>query len=187
MSKQKSTKNIIPNIVKIGKLPEKEKDRGDNKNLKLTTIIVIILIIMILLSGYSFAKMIENTIINTNTNIAEPILVVENNPSIDITATKNHGIYSFKIKNYNEHKITDVDLKYYIEILTDVDESVNFKLYEDERQIKLENKKTDYIEISRQNKEEREYKLEITYNKSMSVSDILQDVQIKVHTEQVKA
>ena len=55
--------------------------------------------------------------------------------------------------------------------------------------MKFENNKTDYIKISKDSKKENEYKLEITYNKdkSVSVNDIIQQIQVKVHTEQEKA
>ena len=145
-------------------------------------------VILLLFGGYSLAKGIEETIISSNTQIAEPILIIENNPSIDITATQNVGTYFFKIKNYNENKLSDVNLKYYIEIISNVDESINFKLYENEKEINLNNNKSDYLKLSKDIRKENEYKLQITYNKdkSTSIGDIIQKVQIKVHTEQEK-
>ena len=70
-----------------------------------------------------------------------------------------------------------------------MDKSIELKLYENGKQIKFENNKTDYIKISKDSKKENEYKLEITYNKdkSVSVTDIIQQIQVKVHTEQEKA
>jgi hypothetical protein len=186
MSKSKSLK-IIPQIVKKGKIETNNKT--EKKNFKITTILIItFLILLLLLCGYSFAKEIQEIIINGNTEIAEPILIIENNPSIDITATQNYGKYCFTVKNYNEEKITDVDLKYYIEILSNTDETVNFKLYENEKEIQILNNKTDFIEISKNSKEEREYRIEIEYDKekSLSMVDIIQEIQVKVHTEQVK-
>ena len=136
------------------------------------------------------AKTIEEVIIKSSTQIAEPILVIENNPSLDITAANNYGIYTFKIKNYNEqNKITDTDLKYYIEILSNLDESINIELYENDNKIVLDNNRTGYMEISKDKKQEKEYKIKITYdkNKTDSISDIMEKIQVKVHTEQVKA
>ena len=136
------------------------------------------------------AKTIEEVIIKSNAQIANPILVVENNPSIDITAANNHGIYTFKIKNFNEQNIvTETDLKYYIEILSNIDKSINMELYQGENKIELNNNKTEYIKISKDKKEEKEYKIKITYdkNKTNSITDIMQKIQVKVHTEQVKA
>ena len=49
--------------------------------------------------------------------------------------------------------------------------------------------KTEYIKISKDQKEEREYKIKITYDKNntVEVGDILEQIQVKVHTEQEKA
>lgn len=176
-------------IMNKGKANEEQEN---NKNISKILIITIIFLIAILLlfSGYSMAKVLHEVIISGNTQIAEPILVVENNPSIDITALNNKGIYVFKVKNYNEqNKISEVDLKYYIEILSNVDDSINIELYEGEENILLNNNKTQYIEISKGHKQEREYKIIITYNKNeeSSMDDILEKIQVKVHTEQVKA
>ena len=136
------------------------------------------------------AKVVNEMLINGKAQIAEPILVVENNPSVDITAINNCETYTFNIKNYNDqNKITEVDLKYYIEILSNLDDSINIELYQGEKEVKLNNNKTDYIQVSKDRKENVEYKMIITYdkNKSNSIDDIMEKIQVKVHTEQVKA
>ena len=85
--------------------------------------------------------------------------------------------------------MTQADLKYYIEILSNTDDSINIELYQNENKINLNNNRTEYIQISKDKKEEREYKIKITYdkNKSNSINDIMEKIQVKVHTEQVKA
>lgn len=179
------------NLPIISKEKIYTKENTDAKSSRILTIILIIFIIILLLfCGYTMAKSIEEYIIKGRTEIAEPILVVENNPSIDITASKKSGIYSFKIKNYNEqNKVTQTDLKYYIEILSNLDDSINIEVYQNENKINLNNNRTEYMQISKDKKEEREYKIKITYdkNKSNSINDIMEKIQVKVHTEQVKA
>lgn len=167
-------------------------DKTTNKKISKTLIafIIVFIVILLLLSSYSMAKVLEDFIINAKAEIAEPILIVENNPSIDITAVNNYGEYIFKVKNYNEqNKLTQTDLRYYIEILSNVDESVNIELYQGDNKIELINNKTDFIQISKDKKEEKEYKIKITYdrNKSNNINDILEKIQVKVHSEQVKA
>ena len=176
-------------IINKGKTNEEQEN---NKNISKILIIIIIFLIaiLVLFSGYSMAKVLHEVIINGNAQIAEPILVVENNPSIDITALNNYGEYIFKVKNYDEqNKISEVDLKYYIEILSNVDDSINIELYEGEQKIQLNNNRTEYIQISKGQKQEKQYKIVVTYdkNKSNSMTDILEKIQVKVHTEQVKA
>ena len=163
--------------------------KKDKKIKYITLLIIIFMVILLFLCSISLAKNIEGVIINSGTQVAEPILIIENNPSIDITATKNHGIYSFKVKNYdNQNKISDVDMKYYIQILSNTDESIEFKLYQDNKQINLKDNKTDYIKMSKEEMISREYKIEITYdkNKNISVNDIIQKIQVMIHSEQGK-
>lgn len=163
--------------------------KKDKKIKYITLLIIIFMVILLFLCSISLAKNIEGVIINSGTQVAEPILIIENNPSIDITATKNHGIYSFKVKNYNnQNKISDVDMKYYIQILSNTDKSIDFKLYQDNKQINLKDNKTDYIKMPKEEMISREYKIEITYdkNKNISVNDIIQKIQVKIHSEQGK-
>lgn len=163
------------------------KQKGNNK---LMTGFILSIIVIIMLCGYSMAKCIDEYIIKGRMKIAEPILEIENNPIINITESQNYGEYIFKIRNYNnKEKITETDLKYYIEISPKLDNSINLELYQNEDEIKLTDNKTEYIKISKDQKEEREYKIKILYDKSnkIAVEDILEKIQVKVHTEQEKA
>lgn len=174
----------------MSKKINKKQEKNQYISKAITIFVIFIIVGLVLFSGYSMAKMVNGVIINGKSDIAEPILVVENNPSIDITSLNNCGTYTFKVKNYNEqNKITEVDLKYYIEILSNLDKSINIELYQGDEKIELNNKKTEYIQISKNQKEDREYQIKITYdkNKSNSIEDIMGKIQVKVHTEQVKA
>lgn len=127
--------------------------------------------------------------IETNAKIAEPILVVENNPVVEMNGRKQKEYYDFKIKNYKENgEITQIDLNYNIEILSKAEEAISFKLYKGEQEIPLQNNKTENMKLEKENVQEDSYRLEIIYNKSQnrSINDIIQDVQIKVHSEQMK-
>ena len=163
------------------------KQKGNNK---LMTGFILSIIVIIMLCGYSMAKCIDEYIIKGRMKIAEPILEIENNPIINITESQKYGEYIFKIRNYNnKEKITEMDLKYYIEISPKLDSSIDLELYQNEDEIKLTDNKTEYIKISKDQKEEREYKIKILYDKSnkIAVEDILEKIQVKVHTEQEKA
>ena len=163
------------------------KQKGNNK---LMTGFILSIIVIIMLCGYSMAKCIDEYIIKGRMKIAEPILEIENNPIINITESQNYGEYIFKVRNYNnKDKVTETDLKYYIEISPKLDNSIELELYQDENKIELSDNKTEYIKISKNQKEEREYKIKISYDKSnkIAVEDILEKIQVKVHTEQEKA
>lgn len=164
--------------------------REKKRNHRILITIIIIFIISLLFVGYTFAKSIESVMIKTTSQIAEPILVIENDPSLDITAIENEATYNFTIKNYNENdKMTDIKLRYYIEILSNVDETIDMRLYEQEKEIQLNENKTQYIEVSNKEKEEKQYKIKVRYDQSKSeaVSEIIEKIQVRVHTEQVKA
>lgn len=127
--------------------------------------------------------------IETNAKIAEPILIVENNPVVEMNGRKQKEYYDFKIKNYKENgEITQIDLNYNIEILSKTEDAISFKLYREGQEIPLQNNKTENMKLEKGDVQEHNYQLEIIYNKNQnrSISDIIQDVQIKVHSEQMK-
>ena len=196
----KISKNNSPNnIAKINKSKINKSEfniaktifsnKAINKKYILLFLLFIILIIF-LFSKNSLGKQMSNTKINTNSEIAKPILIVENNPAIDITNKNNKGYYDFKIKNYNElGEINEIELRYNIEILNEENKAIKFKLYKGEEELLLEKNKTKDMIIKKNEKQEENYKLEITYDKNLvsSLEDIIQNVQIKVHSEQLKS
>lgn len=189
MEKVDNLKNINLPIIKKGKI-ENTENTNKNANKLITNFIIVFIVILLLLSGYSMAKVIDEKIIKVNAEIAQPMLIIENNPSVDITAKNSYGEYVFKIKNYNEkNQITQADLKYYVEIISNNDNSINLELYQENNKINLTNNKTDYIHIAKGQKIEREYKIKIKYDKNNieNANDIIEKIQIRVHTEQEKA
>lgn len=160
-----------------------------NKKREITLILISSMVLVLFFSGYSIAKGFNCIDMEVNANIARPILTVEHTPTIEINGKKETEYYNFKIKNYNEKKeITPINLTYYIEILFHTEESISFKLYKDNQEIPLENNKTANIKLKKEITQEENYQLEIIYdkNKNHSSNDIIQDVQIKVHSEQLK-
>lgn len=147
------------------------------------------MVLILFFSGYSMGKEYSNTKIQTSAKIAEPIMVVDSSSKINMDCEKEKESYSFKVKNYKENNaITQVDLQYYIEILSQAEESISFKLYKNEEEIKLENNKTANMKLGKENLQEDCYQLEILYDKEKNTTDknILQEIQIKVHSEQFK-
>ena len=148
------------------------------------------MIIVLFFSGGSIGKAINNTQINVKGEVAEPIVVVENNPKINLTATEKEGTYKFFVKNYNDsEKITQVDMKYSIEILSKLDDAISVKILKNNTEIQMNNNKSEEFLLSKDNKQKDEYKVEIKYDKekSTSIEEIIQDLQIKVHSEQVQS
>lgn len=186
---------LAKNIAKVNKVKKEEamkkiKSPFKNKRRGITLTLVSIMILVLFFSGYSFGKGYSHTNIETIAKIAEPILIVENSPTIEVNGRKEREYYNFKVKNYKETgEITQIDLEYNIEILSQTEEAISFKLYKDNQEIPLEGNKTDNMRLEKENIQEDCYQLEIIYDKTKnySIEDIIQDVQIKVHSEQMKA
>lgn len=123
---------------------------------------------------------------NETIEIATPIFIVEGTETNKISAINNIGYYEFTVKNYNETNVSEIGFVYTIEIISNTDESIKFELYKGEEQIKLENLKTEELYIIANEKREEKYKLKVTYDSSLGTKgkDILEEVQIKVHSEQ---
>lgn len=154
-----------------------------------TLFFVSLMVIILFFSGYSIGKGIFETDIRSTAEIAEPILVVDNNPAINMTTSNNVGSYEFKVKNYDDtQKITQTDLKYNIELISNINDEVETKLYKNGKEIPMENNKTQDLYFYKNMKEEHNYKLEIMYDKEKSnpIEETIQNIQIKVHSEQMK-
>lgn len=169
---------------------KKVKNLLKTKKREITLVLVSIMVLTLFFSGCTMGKEFSSTNIKANTKIAEPILIVENSPFIEISGKKEKEYYDFKVKNYKENgQVTQIDLEYNIEILSPKEEAISFKLYKDKQEMVLEDNTTSNIKLEREKKQEDSYQLEIIYdkNKNSSSHDIIQDVQIKVHSEQLKA
>lgn len=176
-------------VEKNNKLSYLRKIKLKKNKRAILILLIIVFVIIIFLSSFSLGKSLSNMELGGTLKIAEPIIEIENGKEIDITSVNNTGNYEFKIKNYdNEGNITNVNIQYYIEILSKLDESINIKIYKGNQEMQMNNNRTEIVQLGNTSKEEHIYRLEITYdkNKSNSIEDILQDIQIKVHSEQVK-
>ena len=123
--------HIKPKKIGLKDIKKEEEEKHHKKRMMM--IIMILLICITFFSGASLGKAIHNTSIKANTKVAKPILEVEKDSEISITQDNTSGEYRFKVKNYNDlEEITEVNLKYYIEILDDnLDKSIRYQLYKE--------------------------------------------------------
>ena len=150
-------------------------------------VIVILIIVSISFVNMSYARYIKNECLNIVQEIANPVLEVEEGKLIKIDKINNTGFYEFSIKNFNSKKISEIDSEYTIEIISDIKDVVKFELYNGEKQIQLQNLKTEPILIKGNNKIKEDYKLKIIYNDVNNIkSNIISNIQIKIHSEQEK-
>ena len=135
-----------------------------------------------------YAKYIQYIEVKSSTEIAKPVFIVEGTEQSKINSINNIGYYEFYVRNYNETEISDIGFNYIIEVISKQDKSITFELYKGDENIVLENLKTEKMYIGANEKIEQKYKLKVTYNKDLNEigKDILQEVQIKVHSEQEK-
>lgn len=149
-------------------------------------LIIIINITMILLfSGVSLAKAFSKIKIETKAEIAEPILKIESNSTINITKIEEKKVYNFKVKNYDEtKKITQIDLEYCIEIISNTDYRVYFKTYKNNEEIQMDGNKTQYFLLEKEKEQEDNYKIEIIFDKNYFVEETKEEIKIKLHARQ---
>lgn len=152
---------------------------------EITLVLVVAMVLILFLMKNSQAKALSVTNIDVLGTLAEPIILIENGESLNITNTNNRGVYNFKVKNYNEEgKITEVGLKYYIEILWNKTDGILLNLKKENNKIKINNSKTQLFSIGKENKEEHNYSLEIICDKDKMNKEILQNIEIRMFAYQ---
>ena len=165
------------------------KEKLKNKKKEIIIIFSLIIILILFFSGFSIGKAYSNTQINGVSEVAMPILQVENGETLKINNKNNEGTYDFKIKNYNEEgKINQVDMDYYIEILPIDNEAISFELYKENEKLEIIDNKTTKFTLEKGTKKEDNYKIKIIYDENKNITEnIFEEVQIKVHSEQKRA
>ena len=147
-------------------------------------IIVVAFVLTIILSTISLGKYFNKTKINVNSGVAIPIIKLEGEQKLIINNNQGNKVYNLAVKNYDENaQITQVELEYYIEIISKKNDNINFKIYKEEKELNINNNKTEKFLLTKENKQRDNYKIEILLNKKIS-EDILQNVKIKVYSEQ---
>ena len=147
-------------------------------------IILVAFVLTIILSTISLGKYFNKTKINVNSGVAIPIIKLEGEQKLIINNHPENKVYNLAVKNYDENEqITQVELEYYIEIISKKNDDINFKIYKEEKELNIINNKTEKFLLTKENKQQDNYKIEILLNKKIS-EDILQNVEIKVYSEQ---
>lgn len=161
------------------------KEKSKDRKREITLISILSMVFIFFFSGLSIGKEFSKIAIEGKAEIAEPILKVESDKTIKIKHLDEIGIYQLKVKNYDETgKVTQVDLEYEIEILSDIHKNISLKIYKEEQELKISRNKTEKFLITKDEKQEDNYKIEITCNKTAEIEEMIQEIQIKVHSEQ---
>lgn len=181
----------MPVKIKNKKILNKKtkNDNKETKNDKNKIIVLILLIFTILfgvLVGITFSKYQSKIIGQAFANIAKPVLEVRREQSLLLTALAPKASYVFEVRNYKEEELNQVEMEYYVEIISNTDEAINFALYRGEENIPLKNNKTEKIKLTKDEKQTHSYRLDITYDKTKGTigKDISENVEIKIHSIQ---
>lgn len=149
----------------------------------LTVAMVILLIILfLLLYKHSMAKYKEVINLSSTTEVANPVFIVDGVKEITIDGLEEQSVYNFSVKNYEENNISDVNMKYYVEIVNNIGNMISYNLSKDNKNINLKDNRTEEIKLTGVNKKEDNYELNINYDKSLSQDneDITGIIQIRV-------
>lgn len=153
-------------------------------NIKKVIFIIILITILIFSVQISYARYIKNECLNVVQEIANPVLEIKEGRKVKIDRENNIGVYEFSVKNFDSEKISEIDLWYTIEIISNIREFIKFELYEGGEQVDLKNLKTEQILIKGNEKMEKKYKLKIIYNIGEVSFNIIDNVQINIYSEQ---
>lgn len=149
--------------------------------IKVKKIILIIIITIIIFSKNSFGKYFTRFQLESNNEITEPVISIENDETININSI-NNKTYNFKIKNYNnEGKLSGLNIEYYISISSIKD--VSLKVYKNNDEIKLNNGNTDKYSLDKNTKQEDVYQIEIVFLDD-SAREIFEEINMKIYYEQ---
>lgn len=171
---------------------KKSKKRRDcnirNKKQSIILTSILTIIIILLSTHIVYAKYITVDNLTSTISIAKPIFIVKGKEATKISEINNIGYYEFSIKNFDELNTSEISFLYTIEIISDTDESVQFELYNEDTPIPLKNLKTEELLIQGKEKVEQKYRLKVIYDNTQGDKgkEILEEVQIKVHSQQEK-
>ena len=89
------------------------------------------------------------------------------------------------MKNYDEiGKITQVDLEYYIKMISNIEKKIYFKIYKNEEELKIDHNRTEYFSLEKEKEQEDNYKIEILFNKSSLVEEMKEEIKIEICARQ---
>lgn len=156
---------------------------------KITIVLVIILILQII--NFTNSKYNTKFFQNGIAKIAEPIIVLESFEEENKLINKLDfpREYQFKIKNYENNKINEIDFLYNIEIIESNNNfPIKYKIFDvsNNKEIIVENGITETLKISKEIKEEKIYKIILEWEeKEFEMSENL-NLKLKLNLKQYK-
>ena len=159
------------------------------RNKKILNIILIILLIIILfllgiLGGKTYSKYKRTIESNGIAEIAKPVFIADSDKDIKIDGNED-TTYTFSVKNFDSVNISDVEMKYTVEILNNSKANLEFELKRNGEIQKLTNNKTETLIINGITRTTDNFELKIKYNDNPAiVEDITGNIQVKIEAVQ---
>lgn len=149
--------------------------------IKIKKTIIIIIIFVLILSRDSLGKYHKEFNLESNNDISKAVISVENDLTLNINSIENKTFF-IKVKNYNDDKISEVDIEYNFKIF--VNNKFLIKIYRNEEEIKQNNNETEKCLLSKNIKQEDVFKIEIIFldNSDQEIND---EIKMKIYYEQV--
>lgn len=139
-----------------------------------------ITIIIVLFSRCCFGKYFKEVLLESDNIVSKAIILIENDPTIYINSIENRT-YNFKVKNYDNDEISEVDIEYYIRIF---ENSITMiKIYKNGQEIVKEGNETDKFLLSKNIKQEDDFRIEIIFLNEDD-QEIIDQIDIRVCYEQ---
>ena len=156
------------------------------KTKEIVWILIIVMVMMLFFSGPSIGKGFQETIIQAQADVAEPILDIDGGGPIYITKANQKIVYEFKVKNFNSmEKLNEVNIEYYLEILGLTDKRVSIKVFKENEELKLYENKTPNLKLKNSEKQEDNFKIEIEFDENTNIEEMQQNIEIKIYANQL--
>ncbi len=161
--------------------------RLKNKTREIVWVLIIVMVMLLFFSGPSIGKGFQETIIQAQTELGQPILEIDGGTLIYITETNEKTVYEFKVKNFNTmEQLNETNLEYYIEILGLTDKRFLIKVFKENEELKLNENKTEYFKLQNNEKQEDNFKIEIEFNENTNIEEMQQNIEVKIYAKQVQ-
>lgn len=152
--------------------------------------VILLAVVLLQITSLSNSKYSTNIEQKGKAVIAEPIIILESFENDDKFVNKLDFPleYQFKIKNYNDNKINEVDFLYNIEVIeSNSNFPIKYKIIDttNNKEIALNNNITENLKIQKQVKDEKTFKIILEWEEKENMPEEI-DLKLKLNLKQYK-
>lgn len=128
----------------------------------LIVFLIVVLIFLHIGTNVVIAKYIFESLENLKFKVEKPVIEIVSDNNKNYTIDSNEVEYKFKILNYDKKEnVNNLDIEYYIELISNKLNFFNIKLQTENEELKLENNKTKCFNLLKNEKKEDNFYLYI--------------------------